>query len=61
MVTLLVMANTDPRSAAKEDIAPVISAYNRRAYFADSILNQMYRIFEDDRVKSCGRFAEIVI
>ena len=47
MVLLLIMSCTDAASAGMREISPVIAAYNRRAYFSDSILDEMYRIFED--------------
>ena len=47
MVMLLIMSCIDAAAAGVREISPVIAAYNRRAYFSDNILDEMYRIFED--------------
>ena len=52
MVLMLIMANTDPDTASDEQIARIVAAYNRMAYFSDSILDRMYRIFEDHYLKA---------
>ena len=47
MIFLLTVTAFDKRPATKDDMATVISVYNRRAYFNDIITDEMYRVFED--------------
>ena len=47
MVLLLIMTGDGAESCIDGYIAETISVYNRRAYFNDYILDDMYRIFED--------------
>ena len=47
MVLLLIMTGDNASSPTDGYIAETISVYNRRAYFNDNILDEMYRIFED--------------
>ncbi len=51
MVLLLIMTGDNASSPTDGYIAETISVYNRRAYFNDNILDEMYRIFEDLTVK----------
>ena len=44
MVLLLIMSGG--KEITEESIAATIAAYNRRAYFNDDILDEMYRIYE---------------
>ena len=37
-----------PGELTGDDMARIIAAYNRRAFFSDSIQDEMYRIFEDN-------------
>ncbi len=46
MVLLLVMSEHEGREVSDEGTARIIASYNRRAYFNDWILDEMYRIFE---------------
>ncbi|MCR5673777.1 MAG: flagellin lysine-N-methylase [Lachnospiraceae bacterium] len=48
MILLLAVAGKDGRPVSEEDLASFIAAYNRRAYFSESIQDEMYRIFEDN-------------
>lgn len=47
MVLLLFITLASESDSGKTDPASIIAAYNRRAYFNDSIQDEMYRIFED--------------
>ena len=47
MVLLLIMTGDGASSPTDEYIAKTISVYNRRAFFNDGILDEMYRIFGD--------------
>ena len=46
MILLLVMTGDGAGTCTDDFIAQIISVYNRRAYFNDQILDDMYRIFE---------------
>ena len=46
MVLLLIMSGGGSGKITEESIAATIAAYNRRAYFNDDILDEMYRIYE---------------
>ncbi len=48
MIYLLINANCDGDRVTDEQIARIIAAYNGRAYFNDHILDEMYKIFENE-------------
>ena len=50
MILLLFITLADESDGRKPDHAAIIAAYNRRAYFNDSIQDEMYRIFEDLKI-----------
>ena len=49
MILLLAVTFADRKDhpLTGDDLALIISVYNRRAYFNDSITDEMYRVFED--------------
>lgn len=50
MILVLAMAHVfenPEKELTGDDLAGIIAAYNRRAFFSDSIQDSMYRIFED--------------
>lgn len=52
MILLLLMAESAEGHAADEMLETVIAVYNRRAYFNDDILDDIYRIFESSVPKT---------